>query len=76
MGRDFLGAYDMLRDRLEIMDRADRNRVAETIQIKGLDDPEIESTSPPTSSESCARRWRWPAASCPPSTASRSSKAT
>jgi peptide chain release factor 3 len=46
VGRDFLGAYDMLRDRLEIMDRADRNRVAETVQIKGLDDPEIEKHVP------------------------------
>ncbi len=38
-GRDFIGCYDILRDRLELMDRADRNRVAETIEIKGLDDP-------------------------------------
>ena len=38
-GRDFLGCYDMLNDRLELMDRADRNRVAETIEIKGLNDP-------------------------------------
>ncbi|WP_103333762.1 peptide chain release factor 3 [Pseudotabrizicola formosa] len=38
-GRDFLGCYDILNDRLELMDRADRNRVAETIQINGLDDP-------------------------------------
>jgi len=39
VGRDFLGCYDMLNDRLELMDRADRNRVAETIKIKSLDDP-------------------------------------
>ncbi|WP_372609981.1 peptide chain release factor 3 [Aquicoccus sp.] len=38
-GHDFLGCYDMLNDRLELMDRADRNRVAETIEIKGLNDP-------------------------------------
>ncbi|WP_323007619.1 peptide chain release factor 3 [Pseudorhodobacter sp.] len=38
-GRDFLGCYDILNDRLELMDRADRNRVAETIEIKGLNDP-------------------------------------
>jgi peptide chain release factor 3 len=41
MGRDFIGAYDLLRDRLEIMDRADRNRVAESITIEGLDDPRL-----------------------------------
>jgi peptide chain release factor 3 len=33
MGRDFLGCYDILHDRLELMDRADRNRVAESIRI-------------------------------------------
>jgi peptide chain release factor 3 len=33
MGRDFIGAYDLLHDRLEIMDRADRNKVAESVQI-------------------------------------------
>ncbi|MFV0490935.1 MAG: peptide chain release factor 3 [Pseudorhodobacter sp.] len=41
MGRDFVGAYDLLRDRLEIMDRADRNKVAESIRISGLDDPSL-----------------------------------
>ncbi len=46
MGRDFVGCYDMLNDRLELMDRADRNRVAESIEIKGLDDPELERHVP------------------------------
>ena len=41
IGRDFVGCYDILRDRLELMDRADRNRVAESIQIAGLDDPKL-----------------------------------
>ena len=41
MGRDFIGAYDLLNDRLEIMDRADRNRVAESVRITGLDDPAL-----------------------------------
>ena len=47
MGRDFIGAYDLLHDRLEIMDRADRNKVAETIQISGLDDPKLAEHIPP-----------------------------
>ncbi|MEM9812640.1 MAG: peptide chain release factor 3 [Pseudomonadota bacterium] len=47
MGRDFLGAYDLLHDRLELMDRADRNKKAESIQIDGLDDPKIEAHVPP-----------------------------
>ena len=46
MGRDFLGCYDMLRDRLELMDRADRNRVAEPIQFDGLDDPRMAEHVP------------------------------
>ncbi|ETX29501.1 peptide chain release factor 3 [Roseivivax isoporae] len=46
MGRDFVGAYDMLNDRLEIMDRADRNRVAESIKITGLDDPKLAECVP------------------------------
>ncbi|MWD27563.1 peptide chain release factor 3 [Aquicoccus sp. SCR17] len=47
VGRDFLGAYDMLNDRLELIDRADRNRVAESIQITGLDDPKLAEHVPP-----------------------------
>ena len=45
-GRDFVGCYDMLYDRLELMDRADRNKVAETIEIKGLDDPKLDEHVP------------------------------
>ncbi len=46
MGRDFLGCYDLLRDRLELMDRADRNRVAESIKIEGMDDPKLAQHVP------------------------------
>ncbi|NRP12290.1 Peptide chain release factor 3 [Aliiroseovarius sp. xm-m-379] len=46
MGRDFMGCYDLLNDRLELMDRADRNVVAETIQISGLDDPKLAEHVP------------------------------
>ncbi len=45
-GREFIGAYDILHDRLEIMNRADRNRVAESIQISGLDDPKLADYVP------------------------------
>ncbi len=45
-GSEFVGCYDILRDRLELMDRADRNRVAETIQIEGLDDPKLAEHVP------------------------------
>ncbi len=46
VGREFLGCYDMLRNRLELMDRADRNKVAESIKIEGLDDPALEQHIP------------------------------
>jgi peptide chain release factor 3 len=47
VGRDFIGAYDLLHDRLEIMDRADRNKVSESIKISGLDDPALAAHVPP-----------------------------
>jgi peptide chain release factor 3 len=40
-GRDFVGCYDMLGDRLELMDRADRNRRAASLRMQGLDDPRM-----------------------------------
>ncbi len=46
VGRDFLGCYDMLNDRLELMDRADRNTVADSIKIAGLDDPKLAEHVP------------------------------
>jgi len=46
VGRDFVGAYDLLHDRLEIMDRADRNRVAQSIRISGVDDPKLAEHIP------------------------------
>jgi len=46
LGRDFLGCYDMLHDRLELMDRADRNKVAASIKIDGLDDPKLADHIP------------------------------
>ncbi len=46
VGREFLGCYDLLRDRLELVDRADRNRVADSIAIDGLDDPKMAEHVP------------------------------
>ncbi|MEX1236308.1 MAG: peptide chain release factor 3 [Roseovarius sp.] len=46
VGRDFAGCYDMLNDRLELMDRADRNRVAASIEISGLGDPKLDEHLP------------------------------
>ncbi|MDB6177609.1 peptide chain release factor 3 [Paracoccus sp. Z330] len=46
VGRDFVGCYDMLNDRLDLMDRADRNKVAQSIAIEGLDDPRLAENVP------------------------------
>ncbi|MCB1362818.1 MAG: peptide chain release factor 3 [Rhodobacteraceae bacterium] len=45
-GRDFVGCYDILRDRLELMDRAERNKIAQSISIEGLDDPKLAEHVP------------------------------
>ncbi|MGO4915621.1 peptide chain release factor 3 [Pseudogemmobacter sp. W21_MBD1_M6] len=46
VGREFIGCYDLLRDRLELMDRADRNKVAQSVSIEGLDDPKLDDLIP------------------------------
>ncbi len=46
IGREFIGTYDIFNDRIILMDRADRNIKAESIQIDGLDDPAIEEHVP------------------------------
>ncbi len=45
-GRDFIGTYDLLRDKLELMDRADRNIISTTIKINGLNDPALAQHVP------------------------------
>mgnify|MGYP001389005691 CR=1 FL=1 len=46
MGREFLGCYDILNNRVELMDRADRNRIAESVKINGLQDPKLAEYVP------------------------------
>lgn len=46
MGADFLGCYDLINDRLELMDRADRNKRGESVVLNGLDDPRMEEYVP------------------------------
>ena len=46
VGRDFIGCYDLLHDRLELMDRADRNVVSQNVKIAGLDDPKMSEHVP------------------------------
>ncbi len=46
IGREFIGTYDIFNDRIILMDRADRNVKADSIQIDGLDDPTIKEHVP------------------------------
>jgi peptide chain release factor 3 len=47
MGRDFIGCYDLIADRLELMDRADRNKWSPTASpSKGLTTPRSPSHVP------------------------------
>ncbi len=46
IGREFLGTYDLIHDRLDLMDRADRNVKAQSIELDGLDDPRLAEHVP------------------------------
>ncbi|MBF0133347.1 MAG: peptide chain release factor 3 [Magnetococcales bacterium] len=47
MGREFLGCYDLLHDRLMFMKRGDGSELQEAVPCQGLDDPILESLLPP-----------------------------
>lgn len=47
MGRDFLGCYDLIRDRLVLMSRRSGDRVDEGIACTGLADPKLDELLPP-----------------------------
>ncbi len=79
-GRDFLGCYDMLNDRLELMDRADRNKRAESVEHAGPRRPPHGRPHPrrpprhaprggrdgPRASARPSTRTRWPAGNLSP----------
>ncbi|WP_235898846.1 peptide chain release factor 3 [Iodidimonas gelatinilytica] len=46
MGRDFKGCYDLINDRLILMQAADKNIRSEGIALKGLDDPRLNEYLP------------------------------
>jgi peptide chain release factor 3 len=46
MGRDFLGCYDLLRDRLMLMDRTKGDEIDRGIECRGLDDPKLDALLP------------------------------
>jgi peptide chain release factor 3 len=46
MGRNFLGSYDLLHDRLALLSRAKEGRPEETERCEGLDDPKLDKLLP------------------------------
>lgn len=46
MGRDFLGCYDLLRDRLVLMNRRSGDKVDDGIACTGLSDPKLDELLP------------------------------
>ncbi|CAK0757061.1 peptide chain release factor RF3 [uncultured Gammaproteobacteria bacterium] len=51
MGRDFLGCYDLINDRLVLMDRTQGDRIDEGIECHGLDDPRLDQLLPAHAAE-------------------------
>ena len=46
MGRDFLGCYDLVRDRLILMVRTKGEKMGEGVECNGLDDPKLDELLP------------------------------
>jgi peptide chain release factor 3 len=46
MGRNFRGCYDLLDDRLLLIDRTNGSRPAESLRCQGLDDPRLDASLP------------------------------
>ena len=46
MGRDFLGCYDLIKDQLVLFEKSKGDKMKESIQCKGLDDPKLDALLP------------------------------
>ncbi|HYD30358.1 MAG TPA: peptide chain release factor 3 [Azospirillaceae bacterium] len=51
MGRDFLGCYDLINDRLILMDRTKGDEIDAGIACEGLDDPKLDELLPAHAAE-------------------------
>ena len=47
-GQDFMGCYDIVNSRIELLNRIDKNIKSESIKINGLNDPVISKYLPNT----------------------------
>ena len=59
LGQDFVGCYDILQDRFELMNRSERNRVFESIKINGLEDPKLLEHIPHRLLDKFLEKWKW-----------------
>jgi len=66
MGRDFLGCYDLIRDRLILMERSHGDRVDDGIACRGLDDPALDRLLPPAAVAQLREEVAMARGLCPP----------
>ncbi len=65
MGRDFLGCYDLLQDRLLLMERSKETLADHAEEVSGLDDPRLEALLPPARVEQLREDAEMARALCP-----------
>ncbi len=75
MGRDFLGCYDLLHDRLALLHRKGRGELPDAARSAKPFRPKLDAL-PATPSPPCANRWRWRAACARTSTSNRTAPGT
>ncbi len=66
MGRDFLGCYDLLHDRLVLVEKAREKVGAETVAVSGLDDPKLDEILPDHAVEKLREDVEMARGLCPP----------
>lgn len=66
MGRDFLGCYDLLNNRLILFDRGKGERLLPAIEMNGLDDPRLADHLPATALARLREEVEMARGLCPP----------
>ncbi|MEM9291875.1 MAG: peptide chain release factor 3 [Acidobacteriota bacterium] len=66
MGRDFLGCYDLIQDRLLLMDRGRSERAPEAKVLEGLDDPRLDELLPESAVAQLREEAEMARGLCPP----------
>ncbi len=66
MGRDFLGAYNLLSDHLILTERAAKNIATEGVRCEGLDDPKLATLVPESALATLREQVEMAQGLCPP----------